>query len=283
MSSPDGITFGYYNVLSSAKGEIIIDNLHPFLQLSYVISGRKSYSVANGKQVLVSLDHQQYNYLFLADGQVHLTWEPGEHLEIFELGISPELFNRFLPVDHPLYSVFTANREQNTSAAMSSFNLPLTPQISSILYQLLHCPLEHRYKQLYVKAKTMEILMLQLEQYEQLNSITSRQPALKKEEIERMYLARDIILRNLDNPCSIIDLAYQVGTNENYLKTRFKQLFGTTVYGYLQHVKMEQAKEMLLQGKTVSEASYGAGYKHVGHFTRAFKKHFGFPPNKVKG
>ena len=45
---------------------------------------------------------------------------------------------------------------------------------------------------------------------------------------------------------------------------------------------MAHARELLAQGKQVSEVAYLTGYKHTAHFTRAFKKHFGFSPGKMK-
>lgn len=281
LSSPDGIRFGYYNVQSSEGGEVRINNIHPFLQLSYAVSGTKSYTIEDGTKAFATFQQQQYNYLFFKEDNIRLTWEPNKHLEIFELGISPELFARWLPQDHPFYPVFIRSVENNESSAMSKYNLPLAPKFSNILYDILHCPLENRYKQLYIKAKVVELLSYQLEHYEQYAGERMNNPVkqLRKEEIERMYQARDIIVNNLNSPCSLIDLASQVGTNENYLKSHFKTVFGNTVFGYLSEIKMNQAKDMLLEGKSVSEVSAMTGYKHIPHFSRAFKKHFGFSPN----
>jgi AraC-like DNA-binding protein len=284
LSSPDDICLGYYQVRSEEKGTVVIENHRPFLQLSYTVSGKKSYTVDNGKQVLASFEQQQYNYLYFTQQPIHLQWQPHEQLEIFELSISTELFQRFLPDSHPLVDLFTSSMAANKATVMSKYNLPLTPKCSMILYDMMNCPLEQRYKQLYVKAKTIELLAIQLEQYEQFLGISQPDTlqSLKKEDVARMHQVRDIILANLNSPCSLIDLAHQVGTNDAYLKKHFKLVFGTTVYGYLKNIKMEQAREMLLDGKNVSEVAWQMGYKHTAHFTRAFKKHFGYAPNKIR-
>ncbi len=86
----------------------------------------------------------------------------------------------------------------------------------------------------------------------------------------------------MNNPCSLIDLAHQVGTNDAYLKKHFKEVFGTTVFGYLHDAKMREARKMLLEDKTVTEVAYHTGYRYVAHFTRAFKKYFGVTPNQVR-
>lgn len=285
MLSPDGINFGYYNVRSVNDGEIVFRNMQPFFQMSYTMSGIKSYSADSRETKLASFEKLQYNYLFFPKDDIRLSWKPGEQLEIFELGISPDLVLNFLPEEHPLFPVFTQTILQNAPAAISEVNLPVQTTISTILYDMLNCPLEGRYKQLFLKAKTIELLAIQLAQYEQIAGIqknTTVTRSLKKEDVERMHMARDLIVKNINSPCTLIDLAHQVGTNDAYLKSHFKQVFGTTVYGYLQGIKMTHARELLAQGKTVSEVAYLSGYKHTAHFTRAFKKHFGFSPGKMK-
>ncbi|RFS24791.1 AraC family transcriptional regulator [Chitinophaga silvatica] len=285
MHSPDGIALGYYSLKSEKGGSIVFSNQQPFLQLSYTLSGNKSYHVDSGKTVLASLSKQQYNYLFFPEQEIQLSWQPGEPLEIFELGVSPDLLLNFLPEEHPLFAVFQKSISDNTPVPLSKNNLPLQANISPILFDMLNCPLDGRYKQLYVKAKTIELLAIQLTHYEQVAGIQTKEltsRTLKKEDIERMYLARDIITQNINSPCTLIDLSHRVGTNDAYLKSHFKQVFGTTVYGYLQNIKMVHARELMLEGKSVSEVAYLSGYKHTAHFTRAFKKHFGFSPGVIK-
>jgi hypothetical protein len=62
VSTPDGINMGYYNVASTKNGEVVINNQQAFLQLSYTISGKKSYHVNDGSNHLVSFVKQEYNY-----------------------------------------------------------------------------------------------------------------------------------------------------------------------------------------------------------------------------
>ncbi|NIG56397.1 helix-turn-helix transcriptional regulator [Chitinophaga sp. Cy-1792] len=283
--TPDGINLGYYNIRSDKDGSVVFANQQPFLQLSYTLSGSKSYRVDNGSRILATVGKQQYNYLFFPEQDIQLSWKADEPLEIFELGMTPELLLNMMPEEHPLYPIFQESLQRNMPVQLSENNLPLSANISTILYDMLNCPLDGRYKQLYLKAKTTELLAIQLTHYEEIAGLKKKETtarALKKEDIERMHLARDIIIRNINSPCTLIDLSHQVGTNDAYLKSHFKQVFGTTVYGYLQNIKMTHARELLTEGKSVSEVAYLSGYKHTAHFTRAFKKHFGFSPGIMK-
>lgn len=58
LSLPDGISFGYYNFESSTPGVIHINNLNPFVRLSYTINGNKLYAIddlMNSVQTIPSL------------------------------------------------------------------------------------------------------------------------------------------------------------------------------------------------------------------------------------
>ncbi len=284
MNSPDGISLGYYNIRSIRQGQVVIDNRKPFIQCSYTISGNKSYTVNKGKRTLASFSGQEYNFLFFNEQEICLNWQPEERLEIFELGISPELFVQHLPEEHPFCDVFQKSLVKNRAVSMSKLNMPLPRPLSDILYHMLRCPLDGRYKQLFIKSKTIELMAYQLEQYEQMAGVSGKASInreLKKADIERMHHAHNIIMANLNSPCSLIDLAHQVGTNEAYLKKQFKQVYGNTVFGYLMDVKMKIAKEMLADGKPVWQVEDFVGYKYAVSFARAFKKHFGYPPGKI--
>jgi len=46
---------------------------------------------------------------------------------------------------------------------------------------------------------------------------------------------------------------------------------------------MEYAKSLLVENDlSIAEIADKTGYKHATHFTTAFKKYFGFLPNKIK-
>ena len=286
VATADGIHIRYYNLICSEPGTIIIENDRPAIQLSYTLSGNKRYLVRDSHYQLASIKKQEYNYMYLTPGQVCVCWDAAEQVELFELSIKPELMLPFLSNEHPLYARLQQSIMGEKSVSISDFNLFLSAQSTSILYEMLYCPLDGRYKELYIKSKLDELLVLELEAYDQLIKIApvqySKRSRLTQADVKRMYQVRAIILSDVKKTSSLIELAHEVGTNDTYLKRYFKEVFGTTVYGFQQAVKMKIAKEKLLEGYNVSETATRIGYKHAAHFTRAFKKYFGVNPNQVK-
>ncbi len=153
-----------------------------------------------------------------------------------------------------------------------------TPQMQTILRQVLNCPYQSLTRQLYLEGKVLELMALRLEDLlssKPLNLTTN----LKSEQIDSIYQARDIIISNFSNPPSLLALARQVNLNDCTLKKGFQQIFGTTVFGYLHDYRMERAKELLLEANAVSQVARTVGYVSRSAFVRAFSKRFGANPS----
>lgn len=102
-------------------------------------------------------------------------------------------------------------------------------------------------------------------------------------ELDRKHLmkARSVLEGNLVQPPSIAALARIVGMNEFKLKRDFKQLFGTTIFGYVRKRRMELAAMELHAGLPVAQAAAAVGYQCPRCFADAFRRHFGTLPSEV--
>lgn len=120
-----------------------------------------------------------------------------------------------------------------------------------------------------------------IEQAENSNNGTAQK--FKKEDIEKLYDAKNYIELNMLEECTLLELSRKIGLNDFKLKMGFKELFGTTVFGYLNELKMSYAKRLLLdEKKTISETSIILGYSVPHHFSAAFKRRFGYTPSVLK-
>jgi len=154
-----------------------------------------------------------------------------------------------------------------------------TPAMQTALHQILHCPYQGSIKKLYLESKTLELIALALEptllHYRKYDCM----PTLGPRDVEKIHQAREILEKQLDEPLSIKALAEQVECNEYKLKQGFRQLFGTTVFGYFHHYRMEYAQFLLTQRKTtITEVAWAVGYQSLSAFSTAFRKQFGISP-----
>ena len=99
----------------------------------------------------------------------------------------------------------------------------------------------------------------------------------------KLIEAKELLNTRIDNPPTIVELSKLTGINEYKLKKGFKELFGTTIFGYIHHSRMSLAKRLLLgTDKSAKEIAYETGYSSPQHFSNAFKKQFGITPNNVR-
>ncbi|URD47651.1 helix-turn-helix transcriptional regulator [Chroococcidiopsis sp. CCNUC1] len=74
-----------------------------------------------------------------------------------------------------------------------------------------------------------------------------------------------------------------VGLSDRKLRRGFRDIFGTTVFGYLHDYRMEQARLLLSVNKMrVADVAQTVGYSHLGHFIASFKRKFGITPKNAR-
>ena len=145
--------------------------------------------------------------------------------------------------------------------------------------QILQCPYQGITKRMYLETKVWELMTLLIEQEIQINQGEVNNSVVKPSDVECIYYAREILLKHLDNPPSLIQLARQVGLNDRKLKQGFRQVFGTTVFGYLHDYRMEQAHKLLIErNMNVTQVARKVGYASLSSFNHAFRKKFAVNP-----
>lgn len=77
---------------------------------------------------------------------------------------------------------------------------------------------------------------------------------------------------------SLAELAHVSGLSPYRLTRLFSASVGMPPHAYQIQLRIEQAKRLLLAGRTVSDAGHEAGFYDLSHFTRHFKRSVGVPP-----
>jgi AraC family transcriptional regulator, transcriptional activator of the genes for pyochelin and ferripyochelin receptors len=224
------------------------------------------------------------NYLFYLPDlyEIHQILA-GENFLIIAIYIDINIFKTFsqgfesLPA--PLQALINAN-----SPPRFHYNVgEITPAMFMVLQQILKPPFQGMMKRMYLESRALELLALQLNQFLHHERAIRAVANLRPIDIEKAYHARDIIIRRAENPPSLLELAELVGLGDRKLRYCFREVFGTTVFGYLHDYRMEQAKVMLAGSKMqVTEVANAVGYSHLGYFAKAFKEKFGISPKEFQ-
>lgn len=90
--------------------------------------------------------------------------------------------------------------------------------------------------------------------------------------------ARSYIDVNLDDTLSLDDLERITAQDRWQLSRDFRAAFGTSPYRYKTLRRLDQAREMLLSGKSLAATAVDCGFSDQSHFGQQFKKTYGVTP-----
>lgn len=100
------------------------------------------------------------------------------------------------------------------------------------------------------------------------------------ERADRIALRAALLIRERYSDCRFTcrALASSMFVSEAYLRREFKKEHGTGVGEYLRSIRMEKARELLLERRSVGESALECGYSDVYQFSRAYKRYYGHSP-----
>jgi AraC family transcriptional activator of pyochelin receptor len=158
--------------------------------------------------------------------------------------------------------------------------IELEPSLMVAVNQVFQSPVQGPSKKVFIHAKVLELLALFFNRKE--GTDVEACPFLEDEDnVKKIRLAKKIIIEKMADPYTISELAKEIGLNEYRLKEGFKNIYGTTVFKFLNDYRLDVARQLLEQDHVkVNEAAYQIGYTNPSHFIAAFRKKFGVTPKK---
>lgn len=130
-------------------------------------------------------------------------------------------------------------------------------------------------------VKIRELVLLALEAYD-----IQAQHRVSKSELEareKMRCVEKLLAENPERDYTLKQLAEYSLTNTTFLKSRFKQIYGQTIFEYLMTIRMKKAMALLQSGDTpIADVAAAVGYRYATHFTAAFKKYYGVLPKNFR-
>lgn len=278
-----GMHLSYGEVTLNRPIGVQIESTMSVIEMHFALSGQSDMSYNKIAGMPDDFQPLQHNLMYTPgfNGTFHITPQTSGH-RFFEVHLTENYFRNLVQEECRVLGGLVEKMDRKEMASAGKHNLAITAQMQRIISDILGCQRKGSLQRIYLESKVLELLMLQAEQFEDsLNS--AKRPSLKAADIDRIHYAKTLIERDLNAPASLGELARLVGLNDFKLKKGFKEVYGTTVFGYLHDLRMEQARRMLLDDhKTVGEAADNAGYRNAHHFTAAFKKYFGHLPSELK-
>ena len=93
----------------------------------------------------------------------------------------------------------------------------------------------------------------------------------------------DYIEEHFNQEISTATLCEHFGYSAEHFCRKFMEETGLTPMNYLKIYRMEEARKLLQLGeRSIARIAEECGFSDSNYFTRCFKKHFGYPPSKLK-
>lgn len=156
----------------------------------------------------------------------------------------------------------------------------IIPEMYSVFKQVLDCPYKGLTRRLFLESKAIELIALRLQILIDSKAQGDNKSSLIPADMEKINHAAELLNRELKDPPSLFTLAKTVGLSHVKLNRGFRALFGTTAFGYLRQIRLQNAKKMLeTRQMNVTEAAFAVGYNSLSSFSRAFANQYGFQPH----
>jgi AraC-like DNA-binding protein len=221
---------------------------------------------------------KQHNLSYRPYADVRSRFEAGHH-QYVGIQLTETFFGRFADADSPLLRRIGRSIVQRKDIVLVKQNLPITPILQAQLLQLTQPACSQSLKRLYLETAVLNILYQQLQQAE---TTTKRPATLQPGDVEKVLAIRDLLTTNPLASYSLLQLSRYVGLNDYKLKKGFRELTGTTVFGYLNDQRMKYAHQLLHDTRlSIGEIANTLGYSETHHFSAAFKRKFGYLPSQM--
>ncbi len=94
--------------------------------------------------------------------------------------------------------------------------------------------------------------------------------------------AIEFVKSNLSSRITLDAVAASVGLTKYHFLRKFKRITGLTVLEYINTVRCQHARQLLIGGASVKEAAIRSGFENFSHFSSVFKKYTGALPSEIR-
>lgn len=103
------------------------------------------------------------------------------------------------------------------------------------------------------------------------------------EEYRRLTPVFEYVIANYGRPIACADLARRAGLSVSQLQREYRRLFNISPGDYILYTRLTMARRRLEQTTdSIGRIAADCGFYDQAHFTRAFRKHAGLPPQQYR-
>lgn len=105
---------------------------------------------------------------------------------------------------------------------------------------------------------------------------------LRHEGFRKLCESRDLLRDFSGDAPTIEDIAATVGISRAHFISQFNALFGLTPHQYRVEARLDLARDLLANGRSVTDVCLDVGFTRLGSFSRLFARRVGEPPSAYR-
>lgn len=251
-----------------------LDVQKPWMAMMYQLDGQidskacalRPLTIGHGQQNMMADEAPSNLYTF--QGQQHTS---------FTIHMTREFFTSLVVANEEWLGLHRQQLSQPGPFVLLPQGAAISPTQRALIQQISNCPYGGALKKLFLEARFLDLF---IEQQNQLAQLAAR-PNPRDRDL--LHAVRDFLDQNYATPPSLLEIARMFGTNDFKLKKGFKELFNTTVFGYVAERRLTVAHQLItLTDQPVQEVAEAVGFTNPAHFATAFRRRFGLPPSQVR-
>jgi len=261
----------------NVKIDKLRDTTH--VSLHFQIKGN-SVADISGLKPGMNMGSGQFNLINCVDPVSTFLFPRQKKYEYICVGLKPDFFSAVLLECGTEYESLLLKSQQPNSFSLFQNNRITNPLQLNALRLIKNPDLADSLRIPFLRSKVKELVLLTLNACNEDNQSPLRQ--ISKNDEAKLFELREYLSKNYLLPHSLESLSKEFLLNEFKLKSGFKQLFGITVFKYIQHLRLEYAYILVEDGSlSISEIASEIGYESDAAFIRAFKNQYNNSPGKA--
>lgn len=251
-------------------------SLEPSISINILLEGKINYQLGNKHYEFSVINNTPLVIVNILNKHELFTRFINEDCKVKKVNISCDKQWLFERCKTPEDTLFLNNLFSEASRVL---HWPVTQKVNKLANSLIEQKKEDSFlNNLLIEKVALEILAYSIKKIvrdnKTKNTLQSKQyNGINKDDF---FDKIDILL---ENNFSLSDIAKELAMSVSTLQRKFKQNYNVTVIEYFRQKKLNKAREhLLIDGLSIGEAAYIAGYNHASNFNYAFKQQFNLTP-----
>jgi AraC-like DNA-binding protein len=254
----------------------------PWVGMLYQTHGSSESSSNYSKPYEVAGGYHNSIYDIGTTTRHQLTPERDGQFRAFHLGLEPAFFRQLIESNDEWLPFYERRIRREQSFMSLPDAVASLPVIRQLLEQLRQCPYSGVLKRMFIEGRFLDLFAEQQRQYRQVHQAAGS-AALPRAQHELFHAIRAYLDKHYVEPPTLLELARQFGINDFKLKKGFKEVCGTTVFGYVAEKRLTEARCLLETTELpVQEVGEAVGFVNAAHFATCFRRKFGVSPSQVR-